>query len=197
MRTEGFSFFITCFLFASCSAAPVKDEADKNFAVVKLKQHIRELKVYVKQQNANTKYAILIDMNIPAWENRFFVVNLVTDSILFSGKVCHGQGTTMSRIEVPVSNVVGSNCTSLGRYAIGEKYNGKFGLSYKLHGLDSTNSNAYKRYVVFHSFAGVDEMSPSYIIFSDGCPTVSPKVLSATAQLLDASSKPLMMWIYK
>jgi hypothetical protein len=49
------------------------------------------------------------------------------------------------------SNVVGSNCTSLGKYKIGKRSYSNWGINihYKMHGLESSNSNAFKRHVVF------------------------------------------------
>lgn len=55
------------------------------------------------------------------------------------------------------SNTDGSGYTSLGRYRIGTPYNGHFGRSYKLYGLDSTNSQAFRRNIVLHSFSYVPE----------------------------------------
>ena len=101
-------------------------------------------------------------------------------------------------IEVEFSNVEGSNCSSEGKYAIGEKYTGKFGTSFKLKGLDSSNNNAYSRYIVLHSHSCVpDEESFLPICPSEGCPTVSPNMLQRLEGLIDNSEKPILIWIYK
>jgi hypothetical protein len=49
---------------------------------------------------------------------------------------------------IQFSNSANSLCTSLGKYKIGNVYNGKFGLAFKRYALDTTNSNAYNRFVV-------------------------------------------------
>ena len=136
-------------------------------------------------------------MSLPSGSNRFFVFDLVNDSILIKGMVTHGSGK-LSNGPVQYSNDVGSLCTSLGKYRVGKPYRGKFGLAYKLIGLDTTNSNALKRYVVLHSHACVPETEvwPANICMSWGCPTVSPQFLDKLASYLDKEGKPILLWIF-
>ena len=95
-------------------------------------------------------------------------------------------------------NDVGCGCTSLGRYKIGNPYNGRFGRAYKLHGLDSTNSNAFKRYVVLHSYTAVPdaEVHPLPICQSDGCPMVSAAFLQKLATIIDQSKQPILLYTF-
>jgi hypothetical protein len=94
--------------------------------------------------------------------------------------------------------VPGCGCTSLGKYKIGYHYNGRFGLAYKLYGLDKTNNNAFKRFVVLHSHECVPENSVAdEICQSDGCPTVSRKFLKELQPILDNSSKPILLWMFE
>ena len=88
--------------------------------------------------------------------------------------------------------------TSVGKYKIGSSYSGRFGLAYKLYGLDSSNSKAYERAIVLHSHKQVPdaEAYPGYIIVSAGCPTVSPAFLGVLNKYITASRKPILMWIY-
>lgn len=164
---------------------------------LKLKQHIAAIKQYAKQQHGSDKYAVLIDMSINSWKKRFFVVNLKTDSVIISGLCGHGQGSNYMKEEVEFSNVVGSNCTSQGHYRIGYKYFGDFGDAYKLYGLDSTNSNAFRRFVVFHSYSCVPDFEGSPACRSNGCAMVSPYTFKATDKVLSTQQKPVIMWIYK
>lgn len=82
---------------------------------------------------------------------------------------------------------------------IGSSYKGKFGLAYKLHGLDATNSNAYKRFVVLHSHECVpeNETAPLPICQSDGCPTVSPDFLKTLSIIIDSSKRAVLLSIYE
>ena len=96
------------------------------------------------------------------------------------------------------SNIPNSNCTSLGKYKIGNSYNGNFGLSYKLKGLDKTNSRALDRAVVLHSYCGVPntEVYPAPICVSEGCPMVSTAFFTQLKAYMDESQEPILLWIY-
>jgi hypothetical protein len=185
-------------LLLSCVAEPLKnDEHTKDTSAVKLKEHAVELKKYAVQKNANSGIGIFVDMSIHSWKKRFFVVDLNSDSVLVSGLCAHGQGKDFTNEEVEFSNVPGSLCTSEGHYLLGYKYHGDYGWAYKLTGLDSTNSNAFKRVVVFHYYSCMSDFEDQPVCRSNGCPMVSENVFKAAAKLIDVSSKPILMWIYK
>jgi hypothetical protein len=95
-------------------------------------------------------------------------------------------------------NTVGCGCTSLGKYKVGNSYNGKFGLAFKLHGLDATNNNAFARFVVLHSHDCVpDSEVNGEICQSNGCPTVSPAFLQQLKTVITSAKKPVLLWIYE
>lgn len=167
-------------------------------ALVRLKQKIQPSKAYVNAHGFNTQYCFLIDMRIPSGKNRFFVYNIKEDSIEKEGLVTHGSGSATATEDLIFSNVPNSLCTSTGHYKIGNAYNGKFGLAYKLYGLDKTNDKAFSRFVVLHSHECVPdtEVWPALICESWGCPTVSPVFLKQLQLYLNEASKPIMLWIY-
>ena len=117
----------------------------------KLEQKAKAAKTYVQQKGFNDNICFLIDMSLASGQNRFFIYDLKKDSVTESGPVAHGNCFEYWLEGRRYSNVVGSGCTSLGRYKIGSSYIGKFGYSYKLHGLDTSNNNAFERTVVLHS----------------------------------------------
>ena len=137
-------------------------------------------------------------MRILSGKNRFFVYNLARDSVEIAGLVAHGSGIGKNNDIPTFSNTPNSYCTSLGKYKIGNSYNGKFGLAYKLYGLDKTNSKAFDRFVVLHAHACVpnEEVAPSPICESWGCPTVAPAFLTQLKTYLDKSAEPSLLWIY-
>lgn len=147
----------------------------------------------------NTKIGFLMDMSIESGKNRFFLMDLEKDSVMSTALVTHGRCNQNWLSGRKYSNVVGSGCTSLGRYRVGKSYYGQFGLAYKLHGLDSTNNNAFKRYVVLHSHECVPdkETHPLPLCQSDGCPTVSKAFLQELKSVIDTASKPIILWIYE
>ncbi len=173
-----------------------KDETNKETAA-RIKTHANTLATYAKANGCNTSYCFLVDMKLSSGKKRFFVYNLLKDSVELSGMVTHGSGKTNSN-EIQFSNNEGSLCTSLGKYKIGKSYTGKFGLAYKLHGLDASNSNAASRFVVLHSHACVpnEETAPFPICESWGCPTVASAFLTELAKYIDKSGKPVLLSIY-
>lgn len=162
----------------------------------RLKDRSGGLLNYAERKHYNSNYAFMIDMKLPSGSNRFFVYDLKRDSILKSALVTHGYGNNNHNITF--SNIPGSYCTSLGKYRIGKPYNGRFGLAYKLYGLESSNSNAIKRFVVLHAHACVPgyEVAPENICMSQGCPTVSPLFLTELRPYLDRSEKPVLLYIF-
>ncbi len=153
------------------------------------------LEQYAKAHHFNTRYSFMVDMKLPSGQNRFFVYDMKKDSVLLEGLVTHGSGRNYSE-KIEFSNEANSYCTSLGRYKIGTAYNGRFGLAYKLHGLEATNSNAYARAVVLHAHSCVPAYEvPGEICQSLGCPTVSPSFLNRLKNYLDHSEKPMLLWV--
>ncbi len=175
-----------------------KDKGTGKLTVNRLKGQAENLCAYLKREQYNTTYCFLVDMRINSGKKRFFVYNLEKDSVEVAGLVAHGSGS--ERVDTAYfSNEPGSNCTSLGKYKIGNSYNGKFGLAYKLYGLDKTNDNAFNRFVVLHAHSCIPEAEvyPVSICESWGCPTVSPAFLQALKKYIDPSEKPILLNIYK
>jgi hypothetical protein len=194
---------------AETVSAPVEDSASvrvKNIdtrykaALSKLKVQAASVAEYAKANNYSTEYVFLLDMSLPSGKNRFFVYNLKKDEVVASSLVTHGVGSNRYETDDPLefSNEPYSMKTSIGKYKIGASYFGKFGLAYKLHGLDKTNDKAFERTIVLHSHKQVPdtETYPGYIIVSAGCPTVSPAFLGTLDKYIKGSKKPILMWIY-
>lgn len=162
---------------------------------ISFKKMIPVLKNDISKNGFNNRYCFIANMAIHSGKPRFFVYNIEKDSIETSGLVTHGYGNNNGQMEF--SNISGSNCTSLGKYKIGHAYTGRFGLAYKLYGLDQSNSNAYNRFVVLHAHECVPDVPcyPLSICRSQGCPTVSPAFLKTLARYIDTSSKPIMLKI--
>ena len=212
-----FKFFATVLLLAASFSAlayyfwykpkfskPVTISSFKNFKetgsnkiLLRLKQKADDLAIYAKANGYNTEYCFMADMKIESGKSRFFVYNIKKDSIEMAGLVAHGSGRTYSE-EVQFSNAANSLCTSLGKYKIGGSYIGKFGLAFKLYGLDATNDNAFSRAVVLHAHSCVpnEEIAPLPICQSWGCPTVAPAFLTVLKAYIDNSEKPVLLYVY-
>ena len=159
---------------------------------------------YCKEHKMNTDICFLIDMSIHSGKHRLFVWNFKKQEVLFSSLCCHGVGGESTQKKPEFSNVPGSNCTSLGKYKLGIRSYSNWGINihYKMHGLEETNNNAYKRIVVFHSYTPVPEREiyPMHLPlgWSQGCPVVSNKAMRQADELLQeiGTKEPVLMWIY-
>jgi L,D-transpeptidase catalytic domain len=170
----------------------------KNSVFKKLEQKSAEAKKFVHQNGYNENICFLIDMTLPSGQNRFFIYDLKKDTLQQAGLVAHGNCFQSWLEGRKYSNVVGSGCTSLGKYKIGSSYIGKWGYSYKLHGLEVTNNNAFERTVVLHSHSCVSETEiTDDICQSNGCPTVAPGFLQQLKTIINNSKKPVLLWIYE
>jgi len=166
--------------------------------LTRLTIHAHPLLTYARQHGYNTTTCFLVDMSIGSGSNRFFVYDMKKDSISDAGLVAHGCCNKDWLAGRQYGNEVGCGCTSLGKYKIGNPYKGKFGRAYKLHGLDSSNSNAFARFVVLHSFTAVPdkEVEPLPICQSNGCPMVSASFLQKLSTIVDHSAQPVLLYIF-
>ncbi|OXA97230.1 hypothetical protein B0A75_17610 [Flavobacterium oncorhynchi] len=171
-----------------------KEKKEERFS-----SQVNEVKKLIKKDSKyNQDIVFLIDMKIPSGKNRFFVYDLKTNKIIDQGLVAHGSGSeTKTKGKLKFSNVPNSLSTSLGRYSIGNSYVGKFGKAYRLRGLDTTNSNAFKRDIVFHYYYDVPyKEKDGYICNSFGCPMVNKKYFERMAKIIDNSESDILMSIY-
>lgn len=202
-------FFISTLLIGNNWEAPRSNsngEHKLNAEARRTASKAIEAKDFCKSKNYNTDFCILIDMSIHSGLKRFFVWDFAGDSIRYSFLVGHGCGESswmydFTKDSPKFSNVDGSHCSSLGKYKIGARGYSNWGVNikYTLHGLDSTNSNAAKRYIVFHSWEVVsdEEVFPDGTPEGWGCPTVSNNSFKLIDPMLKTSSKPVLMWMYQ
>lgn len=180
--------------YLSAHAAP---HSSKPVLSSKLLAKAAEASRFARSHHYNERYCFLIDMSLPSGSNRFLVYDLQKDTILHAGLVTHGNCMQEWLEGRRYGNTPGCGCTSLGKYRIGNSYTGRFGLAFKLYGLEPTNSNAFARYVVLHSHECVPEGAVmDEICQSNGCPTVSPGFLKILAPLIRRSKQPILLWIY-
>ena len=164
----------------------------------KIKQKLTDAKKYVATHKMSNTYCILIDMALPSNKKRMYVYQLSNDSLLTKGLVAHGNCNTSFLKEAEFSNTPECGCSALGKYKIGYKYNGQFGEAFKLYGLDSSNSNAFKRFIVLHSYSCVPNEETDYPICNSlGCPMVSPNFLTEIKTYIQLTNKPILLWMFQ
>lgn len=117
----------------------------------------------------------IIDFAQSSTRERLWVLDVAQGRLLHHTLVAHGKNTGEEYAQT-FSNREGSEMSSLGFYVTGATYQGKHGLSLKLHGVDAGyNTNAYDRAVVVH---GAEYVSTSFVRQhgrlgrSQGCPAL-------------------------
>ncbi len=138
---------------------------DKNFVLKDesgLSPDIKQQALDYFKQNyskiGNKNYLGIVDFAKHSSKSRFFILDIKNSSVQ-AFHVAHGSGSDPDNDGYATffSNRNQSRASSVGFYLTGSVYKGKYGRSLKLHGLSSTNSNAYERAVVLHPSAYVKE----------------------------------------
>lgn len=125
------------------------------------------------------RYIAEINYAINSSKPRLFIWDR-KEQKLYKHKVAHGSG---GKNETPhdgwcreVSNKTGSHMSCVGLFKCGTTYESpKNGYSMRLHGLETTNSNAYSRAIVMHKMASVVDSNNNISGRSWGCPGVDPR----------------------
>src|SRR5687768_12092098 len=107
---------------------------------------------YHRYSVRNTDIFGIVDFARASREPRFYLVHPASGWST-SYQVTHGRGSDPDHsgwLE-RFSNEFGSYASSNGAYVTTELYNGKYGRSMRLHGLDPSNCNALDRAIVMHS----------------------------------------------
>lgn len=159
----------------------------------------RKINNYAIENGFSTQYAFLVDMSIHSGKKRFFVYDLQNNSVVCTGLCAHGSCNKQFLDRGRFSNATNCGCSSLGKYKVGEFYRGKYGKSFRLYGLDNSNSNAYKRAIVIHGYDCVPdkEIYPMVLCNSLGCVMVSYNFFDKLSRLIEKSEKPIVLWVYQ
>lgn len=208
------SFFIAIITLTSCSKSEktavrefleIKKQEKPLVNTVKTQKKGKEALEFCKKNRFNTDFCILADMSLHSGVKRFFVWDFKQNKIAKSYLVGHGCGKSIWSMDFTkdspdFSNVDGSHLSSLGKYKIGERGHSEWGINvkYLMHGLEESNSNALKRFIVFHSWEKMsdEEVFPKGSPEGWGCPTVSDAAMREMDEILKRSEKPVLFWMY-
>ena len=117
----------------------------------------------------------LIDFSLSSNTKRLWVIDLVSNKILYHSLVAHGRNTG-EEFATSFSNHAYYFKSSLGFYLTGEIYQGKHGNSLKLDGLEKgLNDNARERGIVMHAANYVSSFfikNNNRLGRSQGCPAI-------------------------
>ena len=151
---------------------------------------------YVQISNKNPGVLVIIDYSKPSNQERFYVLDLNKKKLVYSTRVAHSKN---SGLEIPLqfSDDPNSYQSSLGFFVTLGEYNGAYGYSLRLKGLEENiNANAEDRAIVIH---GGDIVEDEYIKKfgfagrSLGCPVLP---YSLTRQIIDFIKHGRVLFIY-
>ena len=154
-------------ILAKYSNLDPKGEVPKNL-LAKALQYFDDHASSIK----NKDYVSVIDFSLRSTKHRFWIINMKT-GVVWSTTVAHGKNSDKNNdgIAEAFSNASGTNMSSVGVYLTAETYSGAHGLSLRLDGKSSTNSNVRARAIVLH---GADYVKDAEVQQgrSWGCPAV-------------------------
>ena len=151
---------------------------------------------YVQISHKNPGVLIIIDYTKPSNEERFYVLDLNKKKLVYSTRVAHSKN---SGLEIPLefSDDPNSYQSSLGFFVTLGEYNGAYGYSLRLKGLEENiNANAEDRAIVIHGGAMVEDEYITKFGFAGrslGCP-VLPN--SLTREIIDFIKHGRVLFIY-
>ena len=151
---------------------------------------------YVQIPNKNPGVLVIIDYTKPSNEERFYVLDLNKKKLVYSTRVAHSKN---SGLEIPLefSDDPNSYQSSLGFFLTLGEYNGAYGYSLRLKGLEENiNANAESRAIVIHGGDIVDDEYIKKFGFAGrslGCP-VLPTAL--TKEIVNYIKHGRVLFIY-
>jgi len=164
------------------------NECARNVPFAALESAILSARKLAPQKLARTKWIMVIDFSQHSLNKRAYLINTQT-SQSNAFYVSHGMRSDNGQgYATTFSNNPSGHMSSLGLYSMGGTYSGKHGLSLKLNGLESTNSNARRRMVVIH---GADYMNEAEMFAqgyggrSEGCPAFEPMYVKSIIERLN------------
>lgn len=142
-----------------------------------------------RKEGYNTNIALFVDLSRHSGRNRFVVWDFERNVAIFTCPVSHGSGSERSHVRSAyacLSNEDGSHLSSVGRALVAERYEGRYGVAYRLDGLDSMNSNLRPRCVVLHGWEYTTSFPiwPLATVGSFGCPVLSRRMMARVDEIL-------------
>ena len=152
-------------------------------------ERAKELVEYCRREGYNTRVALFVDLSRHSGRRRFVAWDMARMVPIFTCLVSHGSGSERSHVRsayARFSNEDGSHLSSLGRAVVAERYEGRYGVAYRLDGLEATNSNLRSRCVVLHGWEHTTSYPvwPRATVGSFGCPVLSRRMMARVDELL-------------
>lgn len=136
----------------------------------------------------NKRYVTIINMSEHSSHKRWVLFDLASGNIE-KYLTTHGKNSDPDNdgYATEFSNTIDSLQTSLGFYLTLAPYEGKYGYSMRLRGLEITNNNAEKRAIVVHPASYVQEAF-NYAGRSWGCPALDAGISASVISRIHSGS---------
>ncbi|MGF1681229.1 murein L,D-transpeptidase catalytic domain family protein [Photobacterium minamisatsumaniensis] len=146
---------------------------------------------YFETEGRQKQLLTIIDYGRPSTKERFFVIDLKRNKLVYKTFVSHGVNSG-GKQATSFSNTVDSRQTSLGTFLTDTTYYGGNGYSLRLDGLThGVNDNARRRYIVIH---GAEYATKSfikrngYLGRSWGCPALPTELSREIIDMIKGGS---------
>lgn len=169
--------------------------------VERFRQHAAELREFCKANGYNSRIALLWDLSLHSGRRRFVVWSFAEDRVVRAFVVSHGSGSECSlrySAYAVTSNTPDSHLSSVGRALVAERYVGRYGVAYRLDGLDESNSALRERCVVLHGWKHTTSFPiwPMPTVGSWGCPVLSLRSMAILDEIIREEEK-VVLYAYK
>lgn len=147
------------------------------------------------------EYCLFVDYSIPSGTPRLFVWNFKENKVEARCYVMHGWGKGSTEKKPVFSNKPGSNCSSLGRFAVTHQHGHRNKTGYYIRGLEYSNRTARARALMIHKAGWVDRnCKKKYIPLNKrccaGCLTISSRGMDYIGKLMTKERKDILLWNY-
>ena len=154
------------------------------------------IKGYRKIKVKNDDNIIIIDFSKDSIEKRFYFIDLENGKIRYKTYVTHGKNSGAEKA-ISFSNHPNSYKSSIGFFLTRSHYNGAYGYSIRLKGLEEEfNSNAIIRGIVIHGSKEAEEKYIERYGFlgrTEGCPALP---LSISREIMEKIPDNTVLFIY-
>ena len=159
------------------------------------------LREYCLKEGYNTSVALFVDASRHSGRRRFVVWSFERNASMFTCPVSLGSGAKESHVRsayAEFSNNEGSHLSSLGRALVAERYEGRYGVAFRLDGLEVSNSNLRPRCVVLHGWEHTTSYPiwPRAMVGSHGCPVLSRAMMQSLDEILQSRQR-IVIEIFK
>lgn len=167
----------------------------------RFRHRAEQLAVFCRERGYNCNVVLLWDLSLHSGRRRFVVWNVAKGRAEHCFVCSHGSGSAKNRVRsayAECSNAEGSHLSSEGRALVAERYEGRYGVAYRMDGLDESNSALRERCIVLHGW----QYTTSFPIYplptagSWGCPVLSRKAMRIVDEILQREQK-VVLWAFK